>query len=278
MAVCIAMPTGHMMMQEQTYARLHGLVLSLAEGPQPWCPALHRGLLPALQLQPSDPRWLRPSAPTHEMPRDPGTAGQAARRPGSPQGWRLDGCAPMETIQVKFICDQTAPKPMVQRILPHGQGDCFETSTKADSPRLLAATFHQIIRLLVSSPLHDRQVPRAELQRAPETADHRLFELSRAQPGASGTHLCKRSRPRFRAWRSNNTEHVDEHVNKHVDKHVDGCSLVVRGEGLKAIYNGTTPRPSLSGRGPRVHHPRRGGEAAQQSGEDGPSPESEREG
>lgn len=34
-------------------------------------------------------------------------------------------------------------------------------------------------------------------------------------------------------------------MNEHVDKHVDSCSQVVRGEGLKAIYNGTTPHPSL---------------------------------
>ena len=41
MAVCITLPTGCVMMQEQTYARLHGPVLSVAEGLQPWFPALH---------------------------------------------------------------------------------------------------------------------------------------------------------------------------------------------------------------------------------------------
>ena len=72
----------------------------------------------------------------------------------------------METIQVKFICDQTAPKPMGQRIPPHGQGDCSEARTKEDSPGLLAAALHQTIRFLVSSSLHDQQVPRAELHPA----------------------------------------------------------------------------------------------------------------
>ena len=113
---------------------------------------------------------------------------------------------------MKFIRDQTAPKPMVQRILPHGQGDCLETRTKEDSPGLLVAAFHQIICFLVRSSLHDRQVPRAELQRAPETADHLLFELSRAQPGASGTHLGKRSRPRRdkKAFFSHQCKEIEE--------------------------------------------------------------------
>lgn len=53
MAVCITLPTGCVMTQEQTYARLHGPVLSTSGSPQPRCPTLHRGLLPALQLQPA---------------------------------------------------------------------------------------------------------------------------------------------------------------------------------------------------------------------------------
>ncbi|CAI9171341.1 unnamed protein product [Rangifer tarandus platyrhynchus] len=185
MAVCITLPTGCVMMQEQTYAHLHGLVLNMSGSPQPRCSTLHRGLLPALQLQAAVRAKTVASLSTE------------------------DGCVPQHPHMRRPADRRTAGGPLGGR-----------DAHKADA-------------MVGVRPWRPSRA------------------IARAARGFENTPL-QEIKPQYRAWRRSNTEHVDEHVNEHVDS----CSQVVRGEELKAIYNGTTPRPSLPGRGPRVHQPR----------------------
>lgn len=131
----------------------------MAGGRPSWCTGPHRGLLPTLRLQPQSSHHVQmvASLSTHAQDaQGPLDSTCAAVWPGRPRGRGRGGCAPRETLQVKFIHDQISPKPTVQRIPPRGQGDCSGTRAEEDLPGPPAGRSHRAVRFLVRSSLHNR--------------------------------------------------------------------------------------------------------------------------